>query len=122
MADTDGHDIDLPVKPFDLTQELGRLRNMRSVIPADITRLMDKATAELIQSKLADQVVGVGSEAPGFSLPNATGQPVTLSQMLTRGPVVISFYRGVWCPLPFTSRTFVSECPVFSVVLRAGHD
>jgi peroxiredoxin len=59
---------------------------------------MDKATAELIQSKLADQVAGVGSEAPGFSLPNATGQQVTLSQMLTRGPVVISFYRGVWCP------------------------
>ena len=99
MADTDGHDIALPVKPFDLIQELDRFRNMRDdVIPADITRLMDKATAELIQSKLADQVVGVGSEAPGFTLPNATGQQVTLSQMLTRGPVVISFYRGIWCP------------------------
>jgi peroxiredoxin len=99
MADTDGHDVDLPVAPFDLIQELDRFRNMRDdVIPADITRLMDKATAELIQSKLADQVAGVGSEAPGFSLPNATGQQVTLSQMLTRGPVVISFYRGVWCP------------------------
>jgi peroxiredoxin len=99
MAATDGHNIDLPVKPFDLIRELDRFRSMRDdVIPADITRLMDKATAELIQSKLADQVVGMGSEAPGFSLPNATGQQVTLSQMLTRGPVVISFYRGVWCP------------------------
>jgi peroxiredoxin len=99
MADTDGHDIDLPVKPLDLIRELDRFRNMRDdVIPAELARLMDKATAELVQSKLADQVVGVGSEAPGFSLPNATGQQVTLSQMLTRGPVVISFYRGVWCP------------------------
>jgi peroxiredoxin len=99
MAGTDGHDIQLPDKPFDLIEELSRFRNMRdAVIPADFTRLMDKATAELIESKLADQVVGVGSEAPGFSLPNATGQQVALSQMLTRGPVVISFYRGVWCP------------------------
>lgn len=99
MAGTDGHDVQLPDKPFDLIEELSRFRNMRDdVIPADFTRLMDKATAELIESKLADQVVGVGSEAPGFSLPNATGQQVTLSQMLTRGPVVISFYRGVWCP------------------------
>jgi peroxiredoxin len=94
-----GHEIDLPVKPFDLIEELDRLRNMRDdVIPANITSLMDRATKELIQAKLTDQVVGVGSEAPGFSLPNATGQQVTLRQMLTRGAVVISFYRGVWCP------------------------
>ena len=99
MAVTDDHDIELPADPFDLIQELDLFRNMRDdVTPADITRLMDKATAELIQSKLADQIVGVGSEAPEFSLPNATGRQVTLSQMLTRGPVVISFYRGVWCP------------------------
>jgi peroxiredoxin len=99
MISTDWHDIDLPVTPFDLMEELGRFRNMRDdVIPADVVRLMDKATEELIQSKLADQVTGVGREASGFSLPNATGRQVTLSQMLARGPVVISFYRGVWCP------------------------
>jgi peroxiredoxin len=99
MASADEHDVHLPAGPFELMAELGRFRNMRDdVIPATITSLMDTATEELVEGKLADQVVGVGSEAPGFSLPNASGQQVTLSQMLARGPVVISFYRGIWCP------------------------
>lgn len=31
-------------------------------------------------------------------MPNATGQIVSLAEVLTRGPVVLSFYRGGWCP------------------------
>jgi peroxiredoxin len=99
MAGTDGHDTDLPMNPFDLMKELKRYRDMRDdVIPADITSLMDKATDEIIESKLASRVVRVDSKAPGFSLPNAAGQQVTLSQVLRRGAAVISFYRGGWCP------------------------
>ena len=99
MAGTDGHDIDLRMNPFDLMKKLERFRNLRNdVIPPNIASLMDKATKEIIESRLTSQVVKVGSKAPGFSLPNATGQQVTLSQMLRRGAVVISFYWGVWCP------------------------
>lgn len=36
--------------------------------------------------------------APNFTLPNATGNPVTLYELLNRGPVVLNFYRGGWCP------------------------
>lgn len=36
--------------------------------------------------------------APDFTLPDAFGNPVSLSALLARGPVVISFYRGEWCP------------------------
>ncbi len=40
----------------------------------------------------------VGDEAPGFTLNNALGKPVSLSEYLKRGKVVLTWYRGGWCP------------------------
>lgn len=45
-----------------------------------------------------DAALKVGQLAPDFTLPDAFGNPVSLSALLARGPVVISFYRGEWCP------------------------
>ena len=42
--------------------------------------------------------VEISQKAPDFTLPDALGNPVTLSHLLRQGPVVISFYRGAWCP------------------------
>lgn len=59
-------------------------------------------TAELIARLRADGVtpgIEVGEPAPGFTLPDATGQLVRLDDRLAAGPVVISFYRGAWCPV-----------------------
>jgi peroxiredoxin len=39
-----------------------------------------------------------GDQAPEFELPNADGRPIRLLDRLRRGPVVLTFYRGVWCP------------------------
>ena len=41
-------------------------------------------------------VVSLDSQAPGFSLPDQRGQTVTSAQLLSRGPVMIVFYRGHW--------------------------
>jgi hypothetical protein len=38
----------------------------------------------------------VGERAPDFALPNQRGETVRLSDRLSKGPVVLSFYRGVW--------------------------
>jgi peroxiredoxin len=40
----------------------------------------------------------VNAKAPDFSLPDARGGTVALSSLLARGPVVLTFYRGSWCP------------------------
>jgi peroxiredoxin len=42
--------------------------------------------------------VPLGSPAPGFTLPDADGNMVDLRSLLRMGPVVLSFYRGDWCP------------------------
>ena len=39
-----------------------------------------------------------GDSAPDFSLPDAFGKTVRLSDLLRDGPVVLTFYRGAWCP------------------------
>tara|TARA_R110000744_G_scaffold333758_7_gene439172 strand:+ start:1015 stop:1590 length:576 start_codon:yes stop_codon:yes gene_type:complete len=40
-----------------------------------------------------------GDRATDFSLPNALGKKITLSDTLKSGIVIIKFYRGEWCPI-----------------------
>ncbi len=62
----------------------------------------DLNVMETAAKKLADQMpdpgLPVGSNAPMFELSNAFGKSVTLADMLQQGPVVLTFYRGAWCP------------------------
>jgi len=50
------------------------------------------------QSGIVEKALKVGDKAPDFTLRNATGQEVTLSTLLQDGPVVLTWYRGGWCP------------------------
>jgi peroxiredoxin len=59
---------------------------------------MHRATAELIDSGRAQRARKAGDTAPEFTLNDAGGKPVSSRDLLARGPLVISFYRGVWCP------------------------
>lgn len=59
---------------------------------------MDRAAKELAATGQAERATNVGDTAPGFSLPNAIGATVALDDLLRDGPVVLSFYRGSWCP------------------------
>ncbi|MGW2087179.1 peroxiredoxin-like family protein [Streptomyces sp. NPDC001880] len=67
-------------------------------IPADMLAIMDRAGAELAASGQADRALTVGVQAPRFALPSATGRIVSLDVLLAAGPVVLTFYRGAWCP------------------------
>jgi peroxiredoxin len=51
------------------------------------------------QSNLARLALKPGDPAPDFTLPDTNGTLVSCGALLRRGPVVITFYRGVWCPL-----------------------
>jgi hypothetical protein len=57
-----------------------------------------KATRDLVESGQAERTVKAGDLAPVFSLPDADGATFDSRKHLARGPLVVTFYRGVWCP------------------------
>ncbi len=64
----------------------------------DPRAILAKATQELEQTGQAQRAIHQGQRAPDFTLPDAKGGPVRLSELLKKGPVVLTFYRGGWCP------------------------
>lgn len=67
-------------------------------IPLEIREIMARSAAMLAASGQADRAVAAGEAAPSFTLPSATGRIITLAERLAEGPVVLTFYRGAWCP------------------------
>jgi peroxiredoxin len=59
---------------------------------------MDRATGELVASGAANLALKAGDAAPEFILADPDGTPVDSRALLADGPLVVSFYRGVWCP------------------------
>lgn len=57
-----------------------------------------KKSGEALALSMPDPGIKVGEKAPDFSLVNAFGKVITLSDELKKGPVVLVFYRGAWCP------------------------
>ncbi|MFI8962381.1 peroxiredoxin-like family protein [Streptomyces sp. NPDC053493] len=70
----------------------------RQQIPAEVRAVMDRAGEELAASGQAERALAVGDRAPRFTLASATGEAVSLDALLADGPVVLTFYRGAWCP------------------------
>jgi peroxiredoxin len=59
---------------------------------------MQRATDELIATGQAQRARKAGDTAPEFTLLDPDGKQVSSRELLVKGPLVISFYRGVWCP------------------------
>jgi peroxiredoxin len=66
--------------------------------PKEALAIMHRGTAELIQSGQAQRAKKAGDTAPEFTLLDPEGKPVASRDLLAKGPLVVSFYRGVWCP------------------------
>ena len=70
----------------------------QSTAPAETVRHFTAFIDDLKSSNIPGKALAVGRKAPDFSLPNALGVKVTLSRLLEDGPVIITWYRGGWCP------------------------
>ena len=67
-------------------------------VPRSAIETMHRATAELIASGAASRAMKAGDIAPYFLLKDAEGKAISSADLLRRGPLVLSFDRGVWCP------------------------
>jgi len=70
----------------------------KSKIPEEIVKVMQAADLDLAGTGIVENIVGVGEKFPDITLPDANGNQVNIKELLQKGPVVISFYRGGWCP------------------------
>ncbi len=91
------------MKENNKTATLDSLLNMRRVeftkTSSDEKKQIYAAGIEAVKSSgILDNALTVGSKAPYFTLNNALGNPVNLIDELKNGPVILTWYRGGWCP------------------------
>jgi hypothetical protein len=80
-----------------MTEHLSALKaQVSSSLPEKTLEIIHRGTEELRNSGIMDRALKVGDNAPSFTLSNATGQEVRSADLLARGPMVLSFYRGNW--------------------------
>src|SRR5690349_861535 len=72
--------------------------SVREQAPSHVVDTIDAANRRLAESGLAERALQVGQRAPAFVLSDALGRSVESNRLLALGPLVISFYRGAWCP------------------------
>ena len=67
-------------------------------IPSSVVEKLHKSTEELVATGQAERAKKAGDRAPTFALEDTDGRTINLADLLANGPVVLTFYRGVWCP------------------------
>lgn len=67
-------------------------------VPAETQAVHARAIAELRDKRLAQGILPVGTKALAFELPDHDGKVLSSAQLLSRGRLVIIFFRGRWCP------------------------
>ena len=72
--------------------------DLAATIPAERLARSRASTVALEASGIEHNALAAGVAAPDFTLPDARGGVVGLSDLLQKGPVVVTFYRGTWCP------------------------
>ena len=62
------------------------------------SQMYAEGITSVINSGILDNALNVGDKAPNFTLNNALNKPVSLYKELDKGPVILTWYRGGWCP------------------------
>ena len=75
-----------------------QLTRSRLGMNLEVRAAYEAMVAELARSGLIDNVLGVGQQFPDVALPTAEGNFVCLSEWWREGPLVVTFFRGEWCP------------------------
>lgn len=92
---------------------------------AEFARTAPEGRVALYEAKIEDlratfaqeQAIGVGDKAPDFALPGVDGRQILLDDLLRQGPVVLTFYRGGWCPYcNLQLRAYQAALPEFAAL------
>ena len=89
-----------PAKPdAPVRKELERFQEtVAQKAPRERLKAYEQGIEDVKKSGVLEKALKVGDKAPDFELPSADGKMVKLSDLTARGPVVVTWYRGGWCP------------------------
>ena len=73
-------------------------KNLGKILPESALNVFDKDAENLQKKHQSILKLQVGEKAPDFSLLNVTDKTIKLSELLKQRKVVLTFYRGSWCP------------------------
>lgn len=83
-------------------------QRMRKRSP-DVAQAYDALVEALVASGLTESSIKAGERMPDFDLPNVEGRFVSSHALLEHGPLVVSFFRGGWCPFCRTELTALQQ-------------
>jgi hypothetical protein len=75
-----------------------KLDGFRATFEMDLRRktILDNEALRVKHAGVEDRALKAGQQAPDFELPDMAGNPVSLAQLRTEGPLALIFYRGLW--------------------------
>ena len=65
-------------------------------LPAEALTVMKAETEAQREAGITKNILKVGETLPPFSLENHRGETVESSALLSRGPIMLTVYRGLW--------------------------
>jgi peroxiredoxin len=74
------------------------LKDFMASLPDEQQATVENAFQDLLASSVAANAITTNDQASAFELPDVKGGTLSLGTALEGGPVVLSFYRGSWCP------------------------
>jgi peroxiredoxin len=72
--------------------------NTRTLVQPERLAINDRAVEDLFATGIEQRILPVGAKVPDFALSDSSGRLVRSSDLLALGPLIISFFRGRWCP------------------------
>ena len=82
-----------------LTEQLAEFRaGWRQRVPKERQEIMERHIEQLRNGEIQKTMKKVGDRAPAFALNNAKGEKIDIVTLLKNGLVIVTFYRGGWCP------------------------
>ncbi len=82
---------------MDLQDEIKEFKQqMAPNIPSEAAKIMTGAITDLKTNSFADRAIKKGDKAPQFELPNIQGKTISSTNLLSKGPLVMNFFRGSW--------------------------
>jgi hypothetical protein len=80
-----------------LQERLDRINaRFTEAAPAPALEIMHRATDDVRASGILDLIPSVGDALPAFEMLDTEGTPMRSQDLLADGPLIMSFYRGVW--------------------------